>query len=118
MSDNFAKALEEIASNTCTALAIAIDGSIQAVIAMEFIPTFDDLKALTERYRDCVVHLFDRENISPEKLKARIKQSVQALKLAQTQELKPGANLVDKQGRVEWAQDAARRRMKRHPKTP
>lgn len=109
------KALQEtIAKNVCTAVAIAHDGSIKAVVPMGFaVPKFGELKNLTARYRGCVVQLFDQKNISLEELKIEVRKSTQAAQLVRTKKLKSGANLVDKEGRVEWAQDAARRRLTR-----
>lgn len=103
---------EKISKNNCTAVAITSDERIKAVIPMDSVPTFEELKDMTKRYRDCVVHLFDKKEIALEELKTTVQKSARAARVAQTRKLKSGANLLNQEGRVEWAQDAARRRLK------
>lgn len=111
---DFSTALRVIAQNTHSAAAIALDGSIKELVPMEYLPSFEELKAITSRHKDCIVHIFDHEKMELAKLQTIVDQSVRALKLARSQKLRPGANLVDKHGHIEWAHDAARRRLQRH----
>ena len=113
---DLATALRVIKHEFLSHLVVDIKGDIRAIEPLKAWPTAEEVIALGKKHRGCAAKFIERQEMTEVQLQKEIDGLVEALALGKEGKLKPGANLVDKQGHVEWAQDAARRRLKQQAK--
>lgn len=113
MSIDVRIALEAIRREFLSHLVVDIDGNIRAVEPLKTWPSAEEITSLGKTHLGCAGKFIEQQEMTPEQLQKEIDRLVKAMKLGRAGKLKPGANLVDKSGRIEWAQDAARRRLRR-----
>lgn len=106
--------LKEIGKNFLTVLIVDESGNIRAVERLDTWPTSSHAKQVGARHKGCAFRYFERQALSKEQLQLEIGGLVETIKLGRTGKFKPGANLINKQDHVEWAQDAARRQLKKN----
>ncbi len=119
---NLGKVIETVKHNFLTALVVDIAGEIRAIETLTRWPTAEEIVEIGKRYRGYGFQFIEQKAMTAEDLQKEIDSLAKGLKLNKAGKLKPGANLVDQQGHIERAQDAARRRLERekrqHGHTP
>ena len=108
-------ALAKIKEQFLTVLVVDSNGTIQAIDAFTEIPSADEIIALGKRYKGHAFKFIPRGQLTTDDIQREIAGLVKTIELGRTGKLKPGANLM-KRGHLEWAQDAARRRLLKQKK--
>lgn len=104
-------AIETIKHSFLSHFVVDVDGNICAVEPLDSWPSVEEIIALGKKHRGCVGKFIEQQEMTTAKLQKEIDGLIETVRLGRLGKLKPGANLV-KRGRIEWVQDAARRRMK------
>ncbi len=109
-------ALEAIRQNPLTLIVVDRFGHICELQVLNEFPGESEILAVGKRHRGeggCGYRFLEKREMTQAELERIIQRLVEGIELNRSGKLKPGANLIDKQGNLEWAQDAARRRLKK-----
>lgn len=90
-------AISIIGCHEWSLLLVRPDGSISDVIGMDSIPTLEHLKEATAKYPDSGCRCVSRSNLNEDQLLALIDDTLKVMQWGERHDLKPGANLINKE---------------------
>ena len=108
--------MDAIRKHPYTLVVVAEDRRIVSAIPFQVVPDAKGMNELSKSYRSYGAQFFPKGEVSQQELEQAIDRLVYGLRLIRQGKLKPGANLIDKEGNLEWAKDAARRRLLKQKK--
>ena len=108
--------VDAIRTNPFTLVVVSSEGVIVIALPFRNVPDTKQMMSLAKTYKGHSAQFFPQSEVTEETLQKEIDGLAEAIRLGRSGKLKPGASLVDRHGHIEWAQDAARRRLLRQKK--